>query len=144
MPVIGITTKNIEAKRSQDAFKNVKINNETRLTDVEEKDLAGLGKKGLVVSYEYRSDYIDGSKSFASIKIGGEVVFIDPNQAEIIKGWKKDKKLPDKVNVQVINAILRKCVIKALSISEEVGLPPVIRLPFAAAKKAPKESRYIG
>ena len=60
----------------------------------------------------------------------------------LIKSWKKDKKLPDEVNLQVINSVLRKCTIKALDLSEELQLPPPIALPFAARKQ--EESRYIG
>lgn len=144
MPVVGITMKNIEAKKSQDILKNVRVNNETKITDVEEKELPGLGKKGLIISYEFKSDYIDGNKSIALIKIGGDVIFVDAGQSEMAKEWKKDNKLPEKANLQIINAILRKCIIKALSISEEIGLPPLIRLPFASKAKVPEESRYIG
>ena len=70
-------------------------------------------------------------------------MFVDKEQGEIVKGWTKNKKLPDKVNLQIVNAILRKCIIKSLSIGEELNLPPIVRLPFASTKK-PADSRYIG
>ena len=50
---------------------------------------------------------------------------------KILKDWKKDKKLPDDVNLQIINAVLRRSIVKALSLSEELQLPPPIALPFA-------------
>ncbi len=143
MPVIGITTKVIEAKKKQDLIRNVKINNETKITNVREQDLPGIGKKGIVVSFEYTADYLEGSKSVAKIMFGGDVLFVDKAHGDIIKNWEKSKKLPDKVNLQVLNSVLKKCVIRSLSISEELGLPPTIRLPFAS-KKNPEESRYIG
>ena len=89
MPVIGVMTKDIEAKKKQDLIKNAKIGNETKITGVQERDLPGIGKKGLTVSFEFVSNYLEGSKNVAYIKMAGDVLFVDKDQGEIIKNWKK-------------------------------------------------------
>ena len=56
---------------------------------------------------------------------------------KIISAWKKDKKLDDKIAVDVLNAIFRRCLVETIHISDILRLPPPIRLPIVQAK--PKE-----
>ena len=72
-------------------------------------------------------------------------MFLDntKNNKEILDKWKKDKELDQKLMMQVLNFILAKCNIKALSLSQEVNLPPQIPLPKLTAKKQQAE-QYIG
>ena len=49
MPVLGITLDKIEAKRNSTKIGAVKVNNNTQVLDIKERDLYGLGKKGLGV-----------------------------------------------------------------------------------------------
>jgi len=78
----------------------------------------------------------------AEIIIKGNVLFLDSRYRKILSSWKKNKKLPEDVNLQLINAVLRRCLIRALDLSEELQLPPPIALPFARKKGG--ETRYIG
>jgi len=143
MPVIGMSISTIDAKKFEEVIGPVKVNSNTNIKEIKEQDLPALNKKGLSVNFEFKTQYVnDKNKTLAEITIGGDVFFIDNEQEKILKEWKKDKKLPDEVNLQIINAVLRKGVIKALSLSEELQLPPPIILPFA--KKQQEDSRYIG
>jgi len=86
------------------------------------------------------------TKSVADIIISGDVIFLDAEQHDkIVKEWKKDRKIPEAVNLEIVNSVLRRCIIKALTLSEELQLPPPIMLPFATNKKQEDStSRYIG
>jgi len=143
MPVIGISISAINAKKFEDITGPVKVNSNTNIKDIKEQDLPALNKKGLSVNFEFKTQYVnDKNKTLAEIIIGGDVFFIDNEQDKILKDWKKDKKLPDEINLQIINTVLRKGITKALNLSEELQLPPPIILPFA--KKQQEDSRYIG
>ena len=142
MPVIGINLRQINSRKIKEITGAVKVDNSTNLKDVKEQDLPLLGKKGLVIGFEFKSDYVLGKKTVAEIIIEGDVLFVDEKQDEVLKYWKDKKKLPEDVNLQAINTVLRRCLIKALDLSQELQLPPPIGLPFASKKS--EESRYIG
>jgi hypothetical protein len=43
------------------------------------------------------------------------------------------------MNLQIINAVLRRGIIRALSLSDELQLPPPIALPFASPQQQDRE-----
>jgi hypothetical protein len=145
MPVVGIMIKSVHCEKSAAIVGGIKVNNTTNLRDVRETDLPAIGKTGLAVAFEFKADYVSEKlkKSIAYITIGGDVLLLERKPEELVKVWKRDKKLPDALNIQIINAILRRCLTKALTLSEDLNLPPPIAMPFARQRKA-EESRYIG
>jgi hypothetical protein len=143
MPVIGISIKNINAKRYAKPERRIRVNNNTKLKEVKEQNLSALKKKGLSVGFEFKTTYVSSmNKPLAEIIINGNVLFLDKRHRKILSNWKKNKKLPEDVNLQLVNAVLRKCLLRALDLSEELQLPPPIALPFA--RKRGGETRYIG
>lgn len=146
MPVVGMVIKTIDAEKRAEVEGGVRVNNSTNLKDVREQDMPAIGKKGLAIGFEFKAGYeTDKSKTIAEIIIGGEVYWVADDIDKLLKGWKKDKKLPDEVNLQVINTILRRCLTKSLTLSEDLNLPPPIALPFAQMKQPGEDqSRYIG
>jgi len=147
MPVVGLNIRNINAKKTQEITGPVKVNNTTNFVEIKEHNLEPLNKIALSVSFTFKAEYSaeNSKKSVAEIEINGDVLFLDAEHETILKGWKKDKKLPDDVNIQIINTILRKCITKALDLSEELQLPPPVALPFAQKKQQEESgSRYIG
>jgi len=137
---------NIIARRTAEAVGPANIGNNVNIKSVEELDLAGVGKKGLKFGFEFVVIYTDEKKKqFGEISITGDVLFLADNPAELLMGWKKEKKLPEDVNLQCINTVIRKCLSKAITLSEEVNLPAPIPLPFAQKQSAQdSKSRYIG
>lgn len=146
MPVVGLTVKNVSAKRIGEYVGPAGVNNNVRLVEVNETELTAVGKKGLTIAYEFKSDYLTEKKvPFAEILINGDVLVVADNSAELVKIWKKDKKLPEDLNLQAVNSVLRRCITKALGLSEDLNLPPPVPLPFASKKEEqPQDSRYIG
>lgn len=146
MPVVGMIIRSIEAKKTVETEGSVKVNNKTDLKEIREQDLPALGKnkKGLAIVFEFVADYeAEKVKDFGKIIINGDILYIDDDQDKVLKEWKKNKKIPEDMHIQIINAILRKCLTKAITLSEDLQLPPPIAMPFASLKKK-EEARYIG
>ena len=143
MPVIGMNISSIEATKKGKVERGLKVNNQTSVIDVVEQDLSGIGRKGLKIKFEYSTTYTVNDQDIGGIKMSGDIMYIGENIESIKNAWNNDKKLPDSVDVEVINHILRKGVTKSLALSEELQLPPPIKLPFASKKKA-EENKYIG
>lgn len=140
MPVIGIALKEINAKRDSMISGRIGIDNRTSIKGVKLNELPALNKKGLTIDFSFIVDYkSEDDKIIASITINGDALFFSDKQEDIEKEWMKDKKLPDEVNIEVINAVIKKCLIKSLSVSEDLQLPPPIALPVATGMKKEKK-----
>jgi len=146
MPVVGIVLREMKGKRIADYNGVMNINSNSAIKDVEEIDLPAVGRRGIKVNFEFKTDYqTEKSNTFADIIITGDVLWLVEDASTIVKTWKKDKKLPEDISLQTINTILRKCATKALVLSEDLNLPPPIALPFATRKEEAQQSqRYIG
>jgi len=142
MPVAGMSIKAMSAKRHEDVVGEIEVNNDAKLTTVEETDLPAFGKKAMTVGFSFTTDYIDRKtkKKLAEILIDGSVLYMSDDHANVVKGWKTTKKLPEDVNIEIINAILRRCITKAVVLSEDLQMPPPMMIPHAQRKGAPANS----
>lgn len=143
MPVVGMGIKTIDAKRIVEFTPGVQVSNAANLKGITEHEIKEVGKNGLSVDFEFKSEYSQKGKKVGEITITGNVLYLD-EKGDVVREWKKDKKLSDDVNIQIINAVLRRCTTKAIVLSEEVNLPPPIPLPVAGKKQDAEDSRYIG
>ena len=132
MPVVGMSINNIDAKKHAEVSVGVKVSNNTNLKDVKEQNLPGFEKKALLIEFEFSTQYLaPKDKKVAEFIIGGHVLVVDDKYKEIIESWKKNKKLPDDIGIQVVNVIFNKCSKKAIILSDDLQLPSPVPLPFA-------------
>ena len=141
MPVIGLKLDAIDAKRNKDSIAGeVKINSAPKILSVKETEVGSIGKKALAFSFVFSTDYGEVAK----ITINGEVLYVDDaKKAEILKLWKKDKRLPDDVGIEVLNHLFRHCLLKVSNIAEDLQLPPPLNFPIVKAKSE-QQANYIG
>jgi len=146
MTIVGFNFEKIQAERLSNLQGNINIRNNLNIVNVAQEDIPiQKSEEVLKFTFEYVVEYMS---NVGNIKIAGHILFMDdPKKTkEIIKYWKKEKKVTDEVMQQIINTILFRCNIKALSLSQEVNLPPHIPLPLLekTAVKRNSSNDYIG
>jgi hypothetical protein len=127
MPVIGLTFNSVEAKRGGGPpGGEIKVNSTPRIVTMKEVNVATLKKKALSLGFEFVTSY---NPDIGQIKIGGEILYLATKNATILNQWKKKKRLPEKVSVEVLNHLFRRCLLKIANIAEDLQLPPPLQLP---------------
>jgi hypothetical protein len=141
MPVIGLKFDSFDAKRNKEGFSGeMKINSTPKIVSVKEIDVGAIGKKALAMGFEFATQY---NPEIAQIKVNGEIIYMnDKQKAEILKVWKKNKKLPDAVGIEVLNHLFRHCLLKVSNIAEDLQLPPPLNFPVVRPKS--DQANYIG
>ncbi|MBT3324247.1 hypothetical protein HN681_04745 [archaeon] len=150
MPVISFSFDKINIEKKKTLEAPIKVDNGMTIVDLKLEDVpitGGKKEKVLRFFYEYKVDY---QPDQAIIEIAGNLVYHDPDGKtdELMKGWKDSKQLPPEMMQQVMNNVLIRCQIKALSLAQDLGLPPHIRIPTISPKtpitKDKKAEEYIG
>jgi len=142
--IIGFEINKINVERKNDITGNVRVKHNLNINSVKEEELAALKekKKGVDFRFTFSIDYEPG---IGNILIGGSLMYTDNDKKikEVTESWKKNKKIPHDVSVEVLNAILARCNIRALELAEDANLPSHIPLPRVNLEKS-KFSNYIG
>ena len=143
MPIIGFNFDKMYIERKKPISKDIKVKNDMVIKDIKPIKV-GFAKKQeevLKFDFKYTAKY---DPNIAEILIEGNVLYLSEEKEtkKILEEWKKTKKTPVKTTMQIVNTILIKCGIKALSLSQDLNLPPHIRLPIIAPKI--DKSDYIG
>lgn len=146
MPVLGHSITSLSANRNSVNNKKIDINSSPKITGVKEKDIdvsAITGSKNSVlgVDFEFSTDY---KPEIGSIKMKGEVIYSGTDNKKVLKEWEKNKKLPQDVDIEVKNFLLKKCLLLGVSISQEMQLPPPLVIPTLRAKAEKASPDYIG
>ncbi len=136
MAIVGFNFTKVVAERNANVTGKVSINNNVAIKDVEKADLAvGTNDQaGLKFIFEFTSGF---EPKLGNILLNGEVLAIEDVSLveEILKGWKKDKKVKPELLTPVLNYILTKANVFALILGNEVNLPPLIPLPKVDTNK---------
>ncbi|MEM5801846.1 MAG: hypothetical protein QXQ18_00455 [Candidatus Aenigmatarchaeota archaeon] len=146
MPILGYSLKSIVAERKGNPVGRIDISSTPLIKTVEERTVNILGKQtALGITFEFETEY---KPDVAKIKMSGELLFASEDSKKILKDWKKEKKLPEKIDIEIKNFLFRKCLGLGLSISEELQLPPPILFPIIIPKEKQEEkekkTEYIG
>ncbi|MBN1544379.1 hypothetical protein JW898_02860 [Candidatus Woesearchaeota archaeon] len=140
MAIVGFEFTKINVQRQEVAKGKINISNNVGITDIKKSDLQ-LGKSkqnGIRFFFEYRSSYEPG---FAKIELGGIILYLtdEKNAKEITEAWEKEKKIKKDVAEKIINAILTKCNIQSIILSNTVNLPPPVPMPHVNVATGPKQ-----
>ncbi len=145
MPIVGFNFDKIIIEKlpnKKQDLSNVNIKNNFGIKEVEE-DKIPFGNQDdiLKFTFEYTVEY-EPKVGIMSFK--GTILYLEETKKlkEAYKGWKKDKKLPDPLMSLLLNTIITRCNIKALTFSQDVNLPPNIPLPQITPGQKPEN--YIG
>lgn len=141
MPIVGFNFLKISAEKKNAIAPEGKVNiaNDVSIKDVEE---ANFGKnKGLKLTYSFSSNY---NPDLGKIELEGDVFFTDKEKVvkDMLDSWKKNKKLPEEVMINILDFLLIKCNTQSIILSKDLNLPPPIPFPKVDRSKAGKE--YIG
>lgn len=145
MTVLGHSITSINANRKTLVAKKIDINSTPKIIDVKEKPMAVPGvldekSPVLAIEFEFNTDY---KPDIGNIRIAGELIYTGNDNKKVLKDWEKNKKLPQDVDIEVKNFLLRKCLLFGVSISQEMQLPPPLVIPMMRLKKE-QSPNYIG
>jgi hypothetical protein len=139
MPIIGFNFDKLYVEKMKPIEPPLNINTNVAIKDVTEEKTALSGKddKVLRFNFEFGLEY---DPKLADLKIAGHIHYLEKKKEadKLVADWKKSKKLEGDTGKAIINTILLKCNIKALQISQDVNLPPHLRLPIVQAKPRKK------
>jgi len=130
MTVVGFTLSRILIERKEKIKEKVEVRSKIDLKDIiKEKIKLVESKDVLRFDFEFKIEY---APDLALIDFKGHILLLsDPKEAdEIIKEWKKSKKLKSDIKLRVYNTIFHKCNIKAFELEEDFNLPLHLRLPM--------------
>ncbi len=147
MAIVGFGFTKLEVERKKPLGGKINIRNNIAIKDVEEHNFSAQSpqmlkeRKGLRFLFEFVSNY---EPDAAVIRLKGEVIFMADKKKvdEVLKSWKKDKKLPQDVLPVVLNYALNRAHVEAIALSRDVALPPPIQMP--RIKVDAGEKNYIG
>jgi hypothetical protein len=146
MPIIAFNFDKISAKKNGVPKGRVDIKSGPTILGVKKIE-AGIKTKhdSLAIDFEFKTTY---EPKLAEISIQGRVVYIGDDVKKGLKMWKKDKKLPEGIEIDVRNFIFRKCLGLGITLSENMNLPPPLHFPVFSKKTRRKitdqDLSYIG
>jgi hypothetical protein len=129
MAIVGINLTKISSEKTGDVKGKISVRNNVIIRSVEEASFGlAMKQKGINIGFSFNSTY---EPSVGKIEIEGKVLALESeeNAKAIMAGWTSAKKIHPVLMQQVFTTVLRKCNIKALMLSEELGLPSPIKLP---------------
>ena len=144
MKLIGFNFTKISAEVNKN-FSAGKINTSTKFLDIEKDQIDTLNDSNILkIKFEFLvkySDKNDESKPTAEIILEGIIFMsIEKNEEkEMLKSW-KNKEIAEKYRNGLVNLLLNKCSIRALSLEEEMGLPPHMPFPMINNNQQPKKN----
>lgn len=146
MPIIGFNFEKFLVERTAPLEKGIKVTNSMQITDVNEETIEIAYKKQdtLKVNFEFSLIY---APKIGKITINGFLRYTDDLKVmkDVLKIWKKEKRFPPEITAKLLNTAILKSNIRALTLAEEVGLPPHLPIiPTIRPRPKTPESEYIG
>lgn len=142
MTVVGFNFVKMNVERTGVPRGKVSINNNVNIKSIEKVDLA-LGEskqQGLKFNFVFNSNFDPG---IGKIELEGEVLYMgtDEKVKEILSTWDTEKKVSKDIVVGVLNSILAKCNVQAISLAHELNLPSPVPLPTVNVNQEKKNGK---
>ncbi|MFH1237800.1 MAG: hypothetical protein V1648_05365 [Candidatus Aenigmatarchaeota archaeon] len=134
MTIVGLSLNSVEARRDREQMSGaeIKVNSVPRINDIREVSVPSLGsKKVLSMDFEFVTTY---DPKVGEIKIGGDILYLTDDNKAMLKQWEKEKKIPEKPSLEILNYLFRRCLIKVSVIAEDLQLPPPLPMPTVKPK----------
>jgi len=140
--IIGYNFTKIEASRIKEISGKIDISSSVKIVSVEEKEIEVLNKqKVLEIGFEFIVEYKEG---FGKIEMGGTLLYDGKEAKDAVKMWKKDKKLPESIDLEVKNFLFKKCLTLAIILADEIRFPSPLPFPMVVPAQKEESKRYIG
>jgi len=128
MPIIGVNFISITASNSRKPVKGrITVSSKPEIKSVEQREVTSPKLENvLAIGFSFTTTY---EPDVGKIEIDGELLYQHPDAKELEKKWKKEKKLPPEVTVELLNFVLRRCLLKAAILADDLQLPPPLNFP---------------
>jgi hypothetical protein len=134
MPIVGFNFEKIRIEKKNKITEKLNVKNDLAIVGLEQEKLNISGSEDVLkFNFKFTVNY---EPKVGEILLEGNVLYMEEGTKakEILDGWRKDKKLPKELAPKLLNTILAKCNIKALTLTQDVNLPPHIKLPILKSR----------
>ena len=134
MGIININYSKLNVEKTGNTNQKLSINTVPKIEDVKEGNLNAFGNKSeiLNIKFSFRSTF---NPDVAKLDIEGNMIYTGKDNKKSLESWGKNKSMPEEEHMEIINHLFKTAGIKALQLSEMVGIPPVIALPKVTKAK---------
>lgn len=144
MPIVGFNFDKIDVERKRVITGPINVKSDVSIKQVAKETVttSNLKKDELLkFTFEFKAEY---EPKIGAILLGGYMLFSEKPATlqKILETWNKDKKIEPTLMAQLVNIALFRCSIKALTLAQDVSLPPHLKLPSVSPKIDVKD--YIG
>ena len=129
MGILSFRLKKINADIGEQRGGEIKITSSIpKIKEITEKEIkiGTRNDKVLSIDFVHKVNY---EPIKAKIELEGEVLYKDEKQKQILKLWKKEKKIEESVALPLLNYIFKRCSIIGIKLADELQLLPPIKLP---------------
>ncbi len=134
MSVIGFNFTSMSANVDEKNMKgDININSLPTIESVEKHDLSSIGiNEAINVKFKFVTSY---EPKIGEIEFKGDILYHVEDSKKILKQWKDGNKMEDKMALDILNTIFRRCLSKAVEMADTLKLPPPIRFPVVTTEK---------
>ena len=129
MTIIGFNFSKMLAQQKKAAKGSLKIGTNVKIDSLEKTSLVfDKERTALKLGFSYQVKY---DPDIGGVDLQGDILFLQENKVAetLLAEWAKKKALPKNVSSSLVNAIMQKCVVQALILTKDIGLPSPLPLP---------------
>ncbi|MBN1274829.1 hypothetical protein JXA12_00845 [Candidatus Woesearchaeota archaeon] len=129
MTIIGFNFSKLYAVHKKASKGDVKVATNIKIDAIEKTSInIDESKLALKASFTYTIKY---DPDIGSLELQGDLLFVQETKVAeaFLAEWEKKRSMPRKASSAIVNAILPKCVVQALIMTKDIGLPSPIPLP---------------